>query len=73
MPAASPPTAKAPKPLLTSQQLREWLGISEWMLDDLIKNDPTFPIERIGRGQRLRRRFDEDKVRAWMAQDSKAA
>lgn len=72
----APRLAKTPKPLLNSKQLMEWLGIVESTLDKWIKNDPTFPVEYLGiEGERKMRRFDEDKVRAWMARevDSPAA
>jgi predicted DNA-binding transcriptional regulator AlpA len=65
--------AKTPKPLLDSNQLMEWIGITESTLERWITNDPTFPMETPGYGAKKLRRFDEDKIRAWMARDTDAS
>ena len=67
------PRSRPPKPLLNTKQLLEWLGITEPTLDKWIKSDPEFPVEYLGLPEeRAMRRFDEDKVRAWMHRSRRA-
>lgn len=60
------PTGVAP--LLTTNQLMAYLGVSNWTLNQWRK--AGCPVERLPGGQR---RYDLNAVRAWMAERSSDA
>lgn len=55
-----------PRPLITTAQLYEWLGVSEYWLRDRMQKDPNFPVIDIANpGAKIRNlRFDVDAVAA---------
>lgn len=55
-------------PLLTMPQLETYYGVSDWQVLQWIKRG--MPVEPFTGRQR---RFDLNKVRAWMADDSSTA
>lgn len=55
-------------PLLNTEQLMALYGVSNWTVNEWVKNGcPLEPTAFRGR------RFDVDKVRAWMADQVRAA
>lgn len=55
-------------PLLTTEQLMARYGVSNWTVNEWVKNGcPLEPTAFRGR------RFDLDRVRAWMADQAPAA
>lgn len=61
--AALPPGVK---PLLTVQQLADYYGVSDWTVKQWVKRGcPVEPTNFRGR------RFDLDRVKAWVAEDAK--
>ncbi|MGP4114614.1 hypothetical protein ACTWP5_27360 [Streptomyces sp. 4N509B] len=56
---------------LTQKELQEELRVSKWFIDVRIRRNPPgsahpFPVERFGTAHLARRRFDLEKVRAWL-------
>lgn len=60
---------------LTQKELQEELRVSKWFIDVRIRRFPPtsehpFPVERFGTAHLARRRFDLEKVRAWLAAEA---
>ncbi|MFE6866056.1 hypothetical protein ACFVFS_05830 [Kitasatospora sp. NPDC057692] len=61
-------TLPLPLPLLKQRELQEHFGVSDWTVNSWIRRQGC-PVEYLPNGHR---RFDLDKVRAWMAEQSEA-
>lgn len=69
---ATAPRTHPPTPLLNTEQVLAWFGITRATLERWIRSDSTFPVEYIGApGQRKTRRYDPDKLRTWMSGNTK--
>ncbi|MFF2954295.1 hypothetical protein ACFVVU_23495 [Kitasatospora sp. NPDC057965] len=60
-------TLPLPLPLLKQVQVEEHYGVSDWAVNQWVRRG--CPVEYLPNGHR---RFDLDKVRAWMAEQSEA-
>lgn len=60
-------------PLLSQRELETYYDVAEWTVLQWVKEGmPVEPVKMTG-AQRVHRRFDLDKVRAWHAEQSELA